>query len=377
MISIQDTVFLRWDTIELDDLLGYRLYRKSNLEPEFILLAEIPPDENTYADFDVDFGVEYAYQLSAAVPGHESARTDALPITPGPSFTWFADEAGDRVVKLTHDTRYTIHTTSGFFGLVDIAADPCAGVAWVVNRNSIISGDVLRIDASGRVVLPRVNFTTPVEIALDLNSGAAWVADRGAGEVVKLNSSANRLFSVQGLGEPVSVSVDQTTGDCLVADRRGDRVTAISADGSATRDFAGPLNALRALRVNSTESSVWVSDSTRVMKFTLAGVAVLTLPQEFNFANTLAVNEGTGDIWVSDLSRGTVSKFSTSGAKEFEVTGFNNPVDLAVNLFDGSCIVADRLNNRLVRIAADGSIERTLDGAGFPFAVAVQNSCPE
>ena len=76
MISIQDTIFLNWNKIELSDLTGYQIYRGSDTNTEPVLHAFVSALSNTFKDFTVIFDIEYYYQISAVGDNFESSRSD-------------------------------------------------------------------------------------------------------------------------------------------------------------------------------------------------------------------------------------------------------------------------------------------------------------
>lgn len=377
VISIQDTVKLSWDIIELKDLIGYQIYRKSSPESDFIPLALVQPTVNLYEDTAVEFNVEYAYQISAVGSTYESLRSNTVTITPGPTFNWVSDNFNGQVVKLTHDAQHEILRAGRFQNIIDIEPNPITGDVWLIDRISLLFAELIRVSSGGKIKLPILQFTSPLDAALEIETGALWVADSTDNVVVKLDSAGNRLFAVTELSNPIAVSVEQRTGDCWVADNHANRIFRIKSDGTEILASSVNLNAVQSISVNSLSGDVWVADSTRIVKIDENGMLSLEPGQRFHFASTIDVNANTGEVWVIDLlfqfNESTVSKFSPEGQKLFEINGFTIPEDLSINLFDDSCIVADTENDRIVRISSDGTISGVLNSIGFPRAVSVEN----
>lgn len=371
VISMQDTVFLRWNSITLHDLVGYRIYRKVGDAPEFSQYALVSKDLNSFKDSNVQFNTRYEYQLTAFGANYESAPSESQHIIPGPTFNWAADNRTGQLVKLTHDAQHQIFRTDGFFTIVDIDPNPLSGDVWVLERQSSFIGNVLRVSASGEILSPIVPFVAPVDADIHLDSNVLWVADLEDGRVVKLDSIGNRIATVRELLAPVAVAVDQRSGACWAADQRLQKVARINEAGTVVDFSMVGFVAVQSLAVNSQDGSVWAADSTRVLKLTEDGNLELIVSHVFEYAKKVEVNEITGEAWVIDFGPSSLLKFSASGQKMLELSGFSEPRDLAVNLSDNSCLVGDSENNRLVRVGAGGDVEGEF-AIGFPDAVSVQ-----
>ncbi|NIR48876.1 hypothetical protein GWN42_24265 [candidate division KSB1 bacterium] len=373
IVSIQDTVTLSWNSIDLDDLTGFQVYRKSEMQSDFVPIHLNPSDENAFQDSDIDFGIEYSYQVSAVGIGFESARSDSVTVEPGPTFTWVGDNSTRGIFKLTHDSRHRILSVGQFATITDLESNPKTGEVWLIERISLVNGNVRKISPEGRVQEIVVRFTAPEDGAMDAVTGAFWIADSRNGLVVKLDSTGNQMFSLTEFSNPVALSVDQRNGGCWLANQETNEVVKVSSDGMEIDYSHVELSALQTLVVNSSDGSVWISDSSRVLKVDENGDPVLEISETFEFVSVLAVDDLTGDLWIIDRGPSTVSKFTQSGTRDFEINGFFLPSDLSINLFDNSCLVADPGNQRLVRLSPNGETLHVFDGLRFPEVLAVQN----
>lgn len=323
----------------------------------------------------MEAGTEYAYQISALGDDFESRRSDTVFAEPGPTINWVADNPGssNSLLKLSHDGRQIINNTSGFLTIIDIEPDAERGQVWVIDFITVVFGQVIRVSQSGEVLQPFVNFERPRDSALVLDTGELWVADSGDSIVAKLDRNASVLFEQAGFGQPISVSVEQQSGNCWVADAGSGQVVKLSPQGSTILKSSESFEALQWLAVNSADSTVWVVEEERIVKLDHNGEVLLQVAENFSQAKKVAVNENSGDIWVINWNPSTVSKFDSNGNRLAELTGFARPDDLSISFFDNSCMVADTENDRLVRIAADGSAIKVLQQLRFPTAVSIQN----
>ncbi|MFQ5706789.1 MAG: hypothetical protein ACE5HO_05025 [bacterium] len=382
--SIADTVHLQWDLIDLEDITGYSIYRKTEKDSDFTLFATVERNRSMFIDTQITFGIAYSYEISAVGNTFESRRSDLLTITPGPTFSWVADLSQRQIVKLTNDSQHEILRAGGFQKPIDVEPNPVAGVVWVVDS---FTRELLRVSQNGSIIAPRIQLTRPRDATVDFNDGSVWVGDPGEDAVVKLDSSGKVLFETKQdpvsdvvFKSPIAVAVDQTNGDCWVADSRADMVARIRSDGSEV--LVAPVNfqAVQSVAVDSGHRHVWVADSSRVVRLNPSGEMDLEIDGPFDYAFKVAANDSTGDLWVLNLvfvvDASTVSKYSKDGRKEFELDGFTIPEDLSVNLYDNSCIVADTQNDRIVRVSSNGLIAGVFDAVGNPEAVGVQNQRP-
>ncbi len=356
--------------------MGYQIYRKMSDESEFSRYRVVSSESKSFKDFNVLYGHTYDYKLTALGPDYESVPSEPVEILPGPTINWVVNSFSGQLVKLSHDAQHQISRFSGFYTLVDVEPNPKTEEVWVVERSTRFAGNAIRVSKAGRIQQPIVPFTGPVDAAIDLISNSIWIADLEARRVAKLDSLGGRVFTNGELLAPISLAVDQRNGVCWVADRILQRIARISEDGTATDFSAVEFISLQSLTVNSRDGSVWVADSTRVVKLSEDGSRQLDLDHDFQYAYKISVNENTGEVWVLDLGPSTLLKFSSSGSKIFEVAGFSEPQDLAVNLFDNSCLVADTENNRLVKVAANSVMIGEFSNIRSPFAVGIQYTPP-
>jgi len=77
LIAAGDQITVTWDTVEAEDLYGYKIWRRKKGEEGFLLMTSEPVKENIFHDFSVREGIEYEYCVSACdKAGNESERSD-------------------------------------------------------------------------------------------------------------------------------------------------------------------------------------------------------------------------------------------------------------------------------------------------------------
>ena len=75
-LKSQDVITLVWDAGKDSDLAGYKVWRKTEGQPDFVCLTQPPIIENTYTDRAVEKNKRYEYAISAVdTRGNESAKS--------------------------------------------------------------------------------------------------------------------------------------------------------------------------------------------------------------------------------------------------------------------------------------------------------------
>lgn len=130
----------------------------------------------------------------------------------------------------------------------------------VADRGALVvarGGEIHRLDllADPELVLQA---SWPVAVQYDAGQSGAWVADRGAGEVLFIPEAGGAVETVmEGLDVPVDLSIDGR-GGCWVAERLGRRIVHVTREGGA--DLTVGLNIEpEGVTVDSLRSEVWVA----------------------------------------------------------------------------------------------------------------------
>ena len=174
IISEYKTVTLWWDRVNVKNLQGYNLYRKKGGDQIFHKIAVVSPDSSQFSDRDVCYGITYSYRLSAFTTSFESPLSEAVSITPGPTFNWVVDTYRGKVVKLTFDGLHQIFTIGGFGLPMAITPDRKGKGVWVVDY---FYGKVYKISHNGRILSSFTGFSMPRDLDVDTLRGNIWVVD--------------------------------------------------------------------------------------------------------------------------------------------------------------------------------------------------------
>jgi DNA-binding beta-propeller fold protein YncE len=265
-----------------------------------------------------------------------------------------ADNNNGRLAKLSHDGRRLLQMTLNQVNITGIAVNKIRQVMWVIDRQ-FQEGWVARLSLAGEYIEPAFRFTQPVDIDVLQQTGDLWVADRAAGLVRRYNPEGFQADEYS-VAVPSVVSVDQRNGICWSINSQTNRVIRINPLDDRIRTSGVQFNELRTLDVDSRDGSVWVLESQRAVKISENGMFMSATSAVFQNATKLVVNRNNGEFWVIDRGENTVSKFDQNGNLSFKLGGYAEPEDLAINLSNDGCLVADTGNNRVVRISSVGKV---------------------
>ena len=360
---------LSWNPVRLEDLLGIKILRNSSIDSIFREVA-IVTNKSSYEDQNVDFGVTYSYKIQYITESFQSPLSEEITITPGPSSIWVTTGSSGSIIKLTHDASHKIFENNQFLYTIGIAS---VGYSNGIFMTDFFLDQVIRVTENGNVNSWISGFNNPIDIDYDQRKTKFWVIDRDLGDIILADTLGFSTAKVANFQSPVALSVDKLTGNCWVADSGNDQIGLINSQSSSVTRFSNFINPNDVDAISSSRSC-WVADSSRVVHIDSNGNTLVQVTG-FNEATNVAVNERTGDCWVIDWyfqpNQSKVIKVSNTGVKELELIGFYDPQSLDVDTFDGSCIVADRLNFRIVKISESGQVIGEWQTSGPPRNVKV------
>ncbi|MEW6753585.1 MAG: hypothetical protein AB1505_21760 [Candidatus Latescibacterota bacterium] len=321
-------VDLSWDYSRYTDIVGYRVYRRTDPgEETFTATATLGPEASSYVDRQVDNGATYAYRLALEVEGEEERLLEPVEwATPGPEVAWVADRLSGLVWKVATDARSAHFGRGRFASIEGLALDHGTGAVWVSDR---YFAGLYRIDAEGKVTQHRGELGEPGPLAADPSGTPVWVTDgqtsqvkwfRAAdgGDSLNLEAVDASFSSIGGLAPQA--------GGCWVSDPAEGRVLFYHPRGERFErpglDRPGPLAA-------GADSTVWVLASSGEVLLRLGrGPQVVSVSLGAARGVALDVDLATGEVWV--LTADGAAVFDALGAPRRQVSGLEQASDLAL-----------------------------------------------
>ncbi|NOY78079.1 MAG: hypothetical protein GXO76_09450 [Calditrichaeota bacterium] len=370
VLSDHHKVFLTWPMPALNSLTGIHIYRGTD-STAVEKIASVPLQKKTFVDSHTVYKTTYYYSYSLVADGYESPRSEPQAITPGPSFFWVSFNSTGQLFKLTFDIEHTYKgvTTGGFPAAIALAGQG-RGV-WVADD---YLGEVYRISDSGQTLFSIRGFGRISSIACDTTGSLLWVADLRNKRVVVVDTLGYGKFAITGFEYPCQVMVNQSTGDCWIVDSKQKTLVRSDRSGKELRTVQS-LAAPKWVSLVETDGSVWVADSSRVVRVLKDG-EIKNRIDGFSYAYRVAVDSKRNAVFVFDQSYGWLGtelvKLSPNGTRQFSLRGFGFPKHMVVDPFDGSCVVADTYNSRVVKVSPEGKIRQEKRYQSAPGWIAIE-----
>lgn len=377
VVSFDDRITLSWTPFLVDDYQGTRIFRKSSLVDTLSEIAFVGGNVSSFDDsgsgLNFEGQVTYNYRVQAITTDFGSLLSEEVAITPGPSRVWIGQTASPVLSRLTHDASHFILGNNEIFQVGGFALKKHKKGLWV---SDLIRGVVLSVDDQGVVQKALNGLITPRAIEYDPNREFLWIWQQSASSVVFSDTSGEIIGVAQPFGSSVSIAVDTVTGFCWAADRYGSKLRVLSPEDLAYGTIDDDFNEPTDIQVYLTDGSLWVADVERVTRLFLQGF-IEFYEAGFELAYRLAVDQNSGDCWVLDYRQGQnasrVVKISEAGQIILSVSGFTRPEAVAVDKLDGSCLIADSGNQRVVKLSSGGDIIGSWKAPGAPYLIRVSS----
>jgi DNA-binding beta-propeller fold protein YncE len=209
---------------------------------------------------------------------------------------------------------------------------------------------------------------TPPGLAVVKNGGSLWVADTYVHQVALLDEDGSETWRTSDFHEPYAVAV-APDGSAWIVGGISD-VFHLSPDGEVLHKRKKGLYEPRDVAVDGGRDLVWITDygNGRVIAVDYEGNLRRKVAVELPWS--IVVDQDNGDVWVAS-TYDKVYRISPGGDVELTVDRFETPADVAVAPGLGVW-VADRGDDRVTLLSADGEKLLNIDGVHKPVSLAVE-----
>jgi hypothetical protein len=370
--SQEHRVTIRWDRLKMDGLQAILIYRKAIADSGFTRVGTTS-SSYFYVDSINTYGIDYEYYVTALIAGYESPPSQHVHIVPGPTYTWVADVSSGYLTRLTHDLQYHVFD----FGILSfpclVAVSPQERSAWVYSK---FSESIYKVNRIGHPDVELRQYQHLTHMAVDTLTHELWFSISEQGSLILLDSLGHQKMAIKDIHRPSRLAVDSRHHACYAIDRASRDIFKVSGDGWVMNRLQGSISPQDIVFMPLAQT-LWVADSTRLVVYDLSGSPTGLEINNFFFASLVAYDNVRDMCWLVDLEpvgqNATLVKISGDGRIQFELAKFLHPTSIAVNEFDGSCMVADIGAANLYRVSGDGK-EVTVVGEYYaPYAVAVEH----
>ncbi len=278
---------------------------------------------------------------------------------------WIVQQATNALLRLADDGALI----GGFSGLgspLTVAVDPRNGSVWILDSTQ---NTVRRTDKDGEVLSIITGFSSPSGLSVNEQTGECWVANRFADRVVRLSPDTPAAYniltdtgshiSLAGFNKPYGVAVNPTDGACWVADTGAGRVVKIAPDASRIiLSLTGFSNPTRVFPYAG-DNSLWIE--TDAQSFTGATpYAIKTnsggaeLRRQYA-QGILCLSRLDGSLLVHAEGKKTVIRYNSEGQEIFRAGGFGQVQSAFADPVTGCFWVLDLQKSEVVKLSPGGA----------------------
>jgi len=301
VISNRDSVILKWNHMDVNDLLYYLVYRKEgkgDLATYDTVNVSVPTGslrKRTFLDTMVVFDTKYSYAMQANTVFNKGTLSDTVSIIPGPYNFWIADFYNYSVKRVTYDGVHVIKSDY-FTSPIAIEADP--------QRNQFLIADYW----NSCIYIINKNFTTnsniklenkPVDIAINSSEGEFYVLFLEQNQLATYSISGEKIETVTlpfDVSFNTHLTYDSVASNVWISGDRADSVFQLVLTNSPPdlkihsgifnpgKIYADPLN-----------GGCWVTSDSGIIQISYHGVRQI-YKSNYYIAD-LSINPKNGDCY--------------------------------------------------------------------------------
>jgi hypothetical protein len=378
--SINKSVELSWSQPDLVDYTGFNLYRKKEgAEQFFTRIAELLPVSRIYTDTTVEYGSVYIYFIKVASGNLESRPSEAVSVTPGPGFNWIVDHDAFQILKTSYDLSYTFLVYDTYPGMpTDMAVSTSLETGVILfNRSGVIQ----EIDFSGNLKSQYEEIRYPYAVAYDPVGSLFWITD-SSGFLYTLDTQADDInYSYVSLSKPISIHIAPEKNLISVVDAGEKEIVQFNRSGNLINKITlingKPLEGPYRYVIDEKHDRSWLVDGNMDIDY----IYTKSFEDEEYFLADSVLNAGDIEVslsgekaWYVSFNRreSIVLQLSAEGTRQLKLSYFYNPFDLHVNPYDGSLLVVDSWNGRVLHYDDSNRLIGEMVNLIFPVKVLVQ-----
>jgi len=368
-------VDLRWDPVAGTSLVGYRLYRRTAAETTFrVISALLPPATARYADVGLLNGLDHFYRLAFVFdPDGERGQAAEDTATPGPARPWVTDTDLGQIFRIAPDGRRIAFVKSGLSAPNAVAIDRSSGAVWV---SDAFAGNVVVLNPWTGATVTIPGLVSPAALAVEPAGHSAWVCDERGGTVYQFDPAGSPVGNaIAPIDTPIGVALDPADRSAWIAERGAGRVRHYSEShvllGSTT------VNKPSRVAVDSLTRNPWVTsfESGQVFELDPSGNLVRTIPG-LRGPIGVTVDARRGRIWVADALASQLVVLDRFGTVLFRVGGISEVRDVSVDPATGEAWAVATGTGEVVRVSLGGTVLRRLGGFRQPVGISVDPGTP-
>ena len=257
-----------------------------------------------------------------------------------------------------------------------IAVDTQTGSAWVADN---AGGSVTEIlGGKVRATIMLGSTVSPLDVAVDSRTGTVWVADGSSGTVTEISAKTATVLGTVTLAGGVvnSIAVDPVHGEVFVTEINLGDLVEFSENHTATQHVVSGGNTPLAVAADSAARTAWVTDESGTVteaSYTATSLKALHTLHVGGGPGAITADATTGLVFVAQNSGNAVAIISAASRKVHAVKVGRAPDSLAADPLHGDVWVASDNGDSLSQIRESTRRVTATYPLGFsPSRVAVQ-----
>jgi hypothetical protein len=385
VLSFGNRVELFWNEIKLTNFSGFNIYRKADPDSAFSLIAkELMPSRTNFNDFNIIHNVTYSYNITILGEQSESAPSNSVSITPGPGYNWIVDKWGYQVFKTTYDAQYQLERYYTDWTPQDIAIDSERNTALITQPVGQRMDIINTIGVGLMATLTNNDFSSiehPYLVDFEPNHHMFWVSDSG-GSVYRISSSDYSIQLVDlDINKPDEIFIHHNEGIVYIVDDNSNNIYRYNINGNYINKFSEIGNYTfkkpKKIVFDSIDNQFWFIDISNDIDYLYTGFidsSYISIVDSFEYVYDMHLSPIDQSAWISVFENGNykILQLSKAGSRQLERKGYYKPYHITHNPYDGSVLVTDSGNSRVIHYNEDFDILGIFTNLNFPIRLEVE-----
>jgi hypothetical protein len=351
--GFSNRISLSWNSPNVTGYSGFNLYRSEFAESSSFELfrSNISPGERSFDDTEIETGQHYYYYMTIFGQGAESKPSAVVSAVPGYGYNWVVDRSGFEILKLTYDLQTPLIRFYTNMRPRDMAVSK--------NRNKGLIlfpsfGEIHQINLeSGKIEAVIEGISHPYAIEYDEPDESFWVID-SSGYLYKISDLDLSLQLVSDeFIKPLYLTLGPKNGYLYVTDESAKKIYQLNRDGIIVQTISDvngtPLNFPEEFIHDEIHNRYWLLENTGSVTYIYTKKVNDSQYSKFEVTGSISDIELSlsGDfVYLSEFDgiNSSVLQLYPNGTRQIALTGFYNPLDIAVNQYDNSVIISDTGN---------------------------------
>jgi len=378
-ISRSDSIVtLRWWKPATVSYQGFNLFRKTEDETAFRIIATLPADSLEFNDTDVQFETKYTYFLNVFGEDVESPPTRLIKTTPGAEKIWVLDYWNFYILNLTFDLQHVSHKHYAIWrpkAMSFTDDEKTALVMYPGYQYFELFNPQTNAYLHGSDVLER-----PFDCLFVPSQNKFYVSDSTSG-IYSIDPADFSLHSITNtVDQPTYLSsgmldklliLDGLPGKLMQFDPDNEILSSIDVLGDSIINFVSDLRQQRILAINR-------SSGQHTLNSYLNGDSSLSVLYADSALARVRVSSFDGTLWISLNYQNSAElvQLSANGLRLNSLNGFDYISDFNISPKTGYLVIADMSFNTNIgtihHIHTDGTVIGTSTEAYYPYRIYIR-----